>query len=231
MIRRVERELLDDLPPDHPDAIRERNDLIRINAWMGNVCIMTRALGNVQRGRQNTELTLVELGAGDGEFLWRVAKRMSGWSKVTATLVDQQSLLKPVLQRNFAEIDWHVHTAQSDVFEWLRNGSACDVMIANLFLHHFTEAQLCDLFARAAASTKVFIAVEPRRRWQASLFCKGLWMIGCGAVTQHDAAISVRAGFSGRELSQLWPDRENWDLVESSANLCSHLFVARRKGA
>jgi hypothetical protein len=47
-------------------------------------------------------------------------------------------------------------------------------------------------------------------------------------VTRHDAAISVRAGFSGGELSSAWPVAPGWSLMERSAPPFSHLFVARR---
>jgi hypothetical protein len=47
-------------------------------------------------------------------------------------------------------------------------------------------------------------------------------------VTRHDAAISVRAGFRDRELSELWPDQAGWRLSEAPAPPFGHLFVARR---
>jgi len=56
-----------------------------------------------------------------------------------------------------------------------------------------------------------------------------LWLIGCGPVTRHDGRISIRAGFAGSELSALWPDKKNWELVERPVGLFSHLFTARRK--
>jgi hypothetical protein len=56
-----------------------------------------------------------------------------------------------------------------------------------------------------------------------------LWAIGCNSVTRHDALVSVRAGFSGDELSALWPDKKNWQLTERRAGPFSHLFIAQRK--
>jgi hypothetical protein len=47
-------------------------------------------------------------------------------------------------------------------------------------------------------------------------------------VTRHDAVLSVRAGFAGRELSALWPSADGWKLEERRAGLFSHLFVAHR---
>ena len=100
-------------------------------------------------------------------------------------------------------------------------------MIANLFLHHFVEAQLSGLFAKAAHSAKAFIAIDPRRWTWSLLGSRLLWMLGCNSVTRHDAVVSVRAGFAGQELSRLWPSDRGWRLHERPANLSSHLFMAQ----
>jgi len=52
-------------------------------------------------------------------------------------------------------------------------------------------------------------------------------LMGCNAVTRHDARVSVRAGFRDDELSRLWPSG-GWTLEERGAPPFSHLFVARR---
>ena len=54
-------------------------------------------------------------------------------------------------------------------------------------------------------------------------------LLGAGPVTREDAVLSVRAGFRARELSDLWPNRENWILHEYPAGLFSHCFLAIRK--
>jgi hypothetical protein len=74
----------------------------------------------------------------------------------------------------------------------------------------------------------LFITLEPRRSsW--SVFCSRLlWIIGCNDITRHYAVVSVRAGFSGQELSLLWPDKQNWHLTEHPAGTFSHLFIAQK---
>jgi hypothetical protein len=227
--RRIEQEWLDQLPADDPSAIWSRKDLRRVNAFMGNARIVARALqDNFSR---HLSLRLLDLGAGDGEFMLRVARRVSGkWRRVEATLVDRQELLTSATHARFAQVNWNVESAKHDVFLWLSQVVAeSDAVVANLFLHHFTDDQLRELFHEAARSGRVLIAVEPRRTGPALFFSRFLWLIGCNAVTRHDALTSVRAGFNGRELSALWPDLENWELTERPAGWCSHLFIARRK--
>ena len=103
-------------------------------------------------------------------------------------------------------------------------------MTANLFLHHFPEAQLAELLRAAARLARVFIAVEPRRSARVLFFSRLLGLIGCNQVTRHDAPISVRAGFAGHELSRLWPAGQGWSLQERPAGWFSHLFIAQREG-
>jgi len=230
MERCVRKELLDELPPQDSRALRSRGDLLRLNSWMGHPRIMAKALQEIFS--RHLFFRIVELGAGDGEFLLRVARRLRGpWRGLDATLVDRVDLLTARTQAEFAEHNWRVEPAKGDVFQWLRGPKPekVEVILANLFLHHFQEKELRTLFEEVADKAQTFIAVEPRRSRHGMFFSRLLWCIGCNSVTRHDAPLSVGAGFSGQELSALWPDHENWELTEQSAGLFSHLFIARRK--
>src|SRR5579862_2311222 len=143
MKRLVEPELLDELPPDDRRAIGSRRDLQKVNAWMGQSRIMTRALESAFRGR--APRSIVELGAGDGTQLLRLAKRLAPrWKPSRVLLVDRHLLLSPQTQAQFAALSWRVEALRADVFDWLRrpHPEPSDVTIANLFLHHFKEDDL-----------------------------------------------------------------------------------------
>jgi hypothetical protein len=133
-------------------------------------------------------------------------------------------------RKHFETLGWHAEALKTDVLDWLKQPDTHqpDAIVANLFLHHFHDPELAGLLRMAAARTRVFIAIEPRR-WAWSVAFRPLfWLIGCGPVTRHDAVISIAAGFVRRELSQLWPADGNWSLEEGPANLFSHLFIAKR---
>lgn len=99
-------------------------------------------------------------------------------------------------------------------------------MITNLFLHHFSKEELTRMMRLASARTRLFAACEPRRGRLPLMFSKLVGFIGCNAVTRHDAVLSVRAGFAGRELSAMWPANPQWRLQERSAGCFSHVFLA-----
>lgn len=232
MTRTLQPELLDSLPAADPEAIHSRADLRRVNAWMRHRQILTRALPatNATKPKQ-----INELGAGDGTLALALARELSPrWPEVELTLVDQQHLVTADTLEKFRKLSWQPRAIQADVFAWLAtetehaNTRRPDIIFANLFLHHFNETQLRRLLRAAAARCSTFIALEPRRHFTARLSCELLGLIGCNRVTRHDARASVRAGFHGQELSQLWPDIDAWKLREQSAGLFSHLFIATR---
>jgi hypothetical protein len=229
MNRCIEPELLDALPPEDPRAVGSRKDLRWVNAWMGNAQTAARALG--LSFPKEPPRCLVDLGAGDGSFILQVARRLPrDWQGVRVILLDKQNSVRPKAYEGLKRLGWHPEVLESDVMDWLRAPSprACDGLIANLFLHHFSEPLLAELLERAAALTRVFVAVEPRRTLSSLALSRLLWFIGCNAITRHDAPISVRAGFCDRELSQLWPSPGAWSLHEGPAGLASHAFVASK---
>jgi len=228
--RSIEPEWLDALPSENPGAIGSRRDLQRLNAWMGNARIVARALTLVGNGHKPAQL--VEVGAGDGTFLLEVVRRLpSSWGHSRATLVERQNIFSVCIAQEFAKLGWELETIQADVFDWCDNSAGQvqgEIIIANLFLHHFAPPQLAYLLCSLSRRAQVVVSVEPRRSLWSLVFSRMVGIIGCNPVTQHDAPASVRAGFKGRELSEVWPRREKWSLREHEAGAFSHLFVATR---
>jgi len=223
--RIVQPELLDTLPPGDPRAVHSRRDLRRINAWMRSHIIMARALEKNWSATAPQRIT--ELGAGDGNFLWSVAQKLAPRRpEVPVTLVDWQANVSADTCARFARLGWRAESVVTDVFHW--QPAADTIVIANLLLHHFATDRLAELLRRISERTRLFIALEPRRGAWPLLCSRLLWAIGCNEVTRHDAVVSVRAGFSGGEISALWPNADQWQLTEQSAGAFSHLFIAQK---
>jgi SAM-dependent methyltransferase len=173
---------------------------------------------------------ILELGAGDGTFMLRLANRLvSRWRSVEVILLDRQGVVSPETRDGFGALGWRVETVTADAFEYLEcmPSLSVDIIAANLFLHHFCDKQLALLLARTAlACRRLFVACEPRRSAFALLGSCLTWAIGCNDVTRHDVVVSVRAGFLGAELSALWPQRPDFVFLEDAAGLFTHCFVA-----
>jgi hypothetical protein len=222
--RRLETELLDLLPADDPDAVHSRRDLKLLNAMMLHPAIMAR---RIRRHAVVAPKRIVELGAGDGSLMLRLARRLAPqWPGVATILVDQQGIVPAETRHAVLRLGWRQQQITQDVFDYLAAAEPADIIIANLFLHHFEPGQLREIFARSAALAPLFIALEPRRSMLPLLGSRLIWLLGCNHVSRHDAAASVRAGFRGRELSALWPDAKGWSLQEGPAAF-SHSFTAQ----
>ncbi len=226
--RVVEAELLDELPPQDHRARRSRLDLRRLNTWMNHPRAMAHALSeNLDR---TASPHIVEIGAGDGHFLLRVARRMRYWPDGNVTLVDRLDAFDPDIKDRFKESGWRARTEIATVSEWLEKAppGLADAIVSNLFLHQFKTDELTEMLCLSARCARVFVALEPRRTWLPRLCGHMLLAIGCNSVTRHDAGVSIRAGFSGKEISALWPNEGKWELTERPIGLFSHLFIARR---
>jgi hypothetical protein len=228
--RILEPEWLDELPPDDPKAAGSRRDLKRLNGWMGHEALVADAL--LHYWKNQSLRRIVDLGAGDGTFALGLVRRLVKFQpKLNMLLVDRQPCLGSKTRDAFQSLGCGVEVAAADIFDWLAQAlvEPGTVFIANLFLHHFHEAELCELFYLASQRAALFAACEPRRAKLPLTAAKLVGLIGCNSVTRHDAVVSVRAGFTKRELSDMWPAEGEWLLQERAAGLFSHLFVAHRK--
>jgi hypothetical protein len=232
MKRVVEPELLDALPPGDPRAVRSRNDLRRVNRLMGNQSVLGHALDGIVHG--STSIRLVEIGAGDGTLMLRLARsRAKRWPKVKLGLLDMQPVVRAETLTGYRVHGWDAQIVGADIFDWLAQSEPgqTPVIVANLFMHHFDGARLRALLHGIANRACAFVCCEPRRSHLALAGSRMLGLIGCNDVTRHDAVVSVRAGFTGSELSALWPDPDGWHLQESLAAPFGHRFVALRRQA
>ncbi len=195
MARTLRPELLDSLPPEHPDALHNRRDLRLTNRLMGNHRWLGRTLSSLL---QPGEVAL-ELGAGTGELGLRLAARrvpvdgLDLWPRPPGWPVDRA---------------WH----RTDLRTFAGYGDYAAV-IGNLIFHQFTDAELAALGAILQRHARVILACEPtRRRLSQSLFRLLGPLLGANHVSLHDADVSIAAGFCGDELPRaLGLDPAGWD--------------------
>lgn len=229
--RIVQNETLDHLAEDDPRAMHSRRDLQRINQLMGSKFIMLHALRNAAMPPPKR---ILELGAGDGTLMLALAQSLSAkWPRVRLGLLDRQRLVSPQTLHALQRLGWQPEIMQQDVLDWSAQPyeEGWDLMLANLFIHHFEGDALYRLLGAVSSRSNAFVACEPRRSRFALSSSRMVGLLGANEVTQEDAVLSVQAGFCKRELSALWPHKyRSWNLREYEAGLFSHCFVAVRAG-
>lgn len=209
--RILEPELLDHLPATDERARHTRRDLRKLNWLMGHPRLMA---GMMRDARFDT---LIDLGSGDGHFANAVVRKLNRPCELV--LVDRQQVLASD------------KLIVADVIDFLRQltPQSPTAIMANLFLHHLSDHALRELFDQIARKVDCFFACEPRRARASLAAVRLLPLIGCNAVTRHDAVVSIRAGFVRDELTALWPDTAPpWRLSEFEGGYASHCFIAVR---
>ena len=169
----------------------------------------------------------------------RVAEVQPRQPAVRLTLLDRQRLLTPESIADYAALDWQAEAQTADVLAWAagspgvallpRDAPRWDLIVANLFLHHFEGPALARLLVAIAERSDRVLICEPRRSRLALAGSHLIGALGVNAVTREDAVSSVRAGFTGDELGALWPAQvPGWQVREYAAGLFSHCLLAAR---
>ncbi len=216
MERVVKPEILDTLEFDHPDAIKNRRDILLLNRLMGNYRWIDRALDNhVQEDEK-----ILEIGAGAGDLIRHFHKKDS------ALRIDGLDLCP-------APADW-----PSDARWWrsdLRHFDHWDqyeIVVGNLILHQFEIEDLERIGQSVLAENgpRVLIISELVRRKTHLSQLKLASVLGINYVTRHDGAASIAAGFLNRELPDwlgLHPD--DWHVEIETRWLGQYYMIAQRK--
>jgi 2-polyprenyl-3-methyl-5-hydroxy-6-metoxy-1,4-benzoquinol methylase len=213
VLRRVEPEILDSLECDHPDARASRRDLRRINSIMGNHRWLAR---RIHRSRRQPDWRILELGAGDGTL---------GRRLVTRGIVEARHLMAMDLAPQPADWPADARWIQRDVLAG--DMPDAEIVVANLFLHHFETAELRKLGSLLPPTCRYLLASEPTRRrlhlWQSNF----LSLLPINRVTRHDMPVSIRAGFLGEELGEAL-GVQNWKILASTTFFGAYRFEAHR---
>ena len=153
--------------------------LPRINFFMGNERWITSMIPESTRH-------ITEIGAGDGHLLSHLAAKHP-----------QAEITAYDLAPRPAHLPLSVKWTQGDLFTQAPPAHG-GTLIANLFLHHFTDAQLAELGAWMRGFDTLLIN-EPLRA-RLPLFLGKLATPFVHPITRHDMRVSIEAGFQKGEL-------------------------------
>lgn len=212
MKRSCQPEILDRLPPEHPDAVHNRRDLRVINAIMRNApWFRSSLLANLRPGER-----VLEIGAGTGE----IAMGLNALGlHVDALDLWPRPALWPAGRRWYRE-DLRSFAGYGDY----------PVVMGNLIFHQFSDGELAALGERLRAGSRVILSCEPeRRKLSQVVFGVAGPLFGANHVTLHDGHVSVSAGFRSDELARaLGLSCGGWSCACSSTVIGVNRMVAVR---
>jgi hypothetical protein len=214
MQRTLQPELLDSLPPDHPDALHNRRDLRLTNAITGTHRWIARTVPTLLQPGERA----LELGAGTGEL---------GRKLAAAGLACDGLDLWPRPDDWPSACGWH----REDLMRFT-GFEHYTVVFANFLLHQFSDADLARLGTRLRhANVRAIVACEPVRCRRSQVLFRVLGpVLGANHVSLHDAHVSIAAGFRGEELPRtLGLPPTEWRVRCNSTWLGIYRLVAQRR--
>lgn len=182
-------EMLDHAPPDVTRA--SLRDLTRINRFLGGYYVLGRLFdGLVAR---SDRFSVLDIGAASGDMGAAIRRRYPG-ARVTSLDYKSDHLVQAADPRIVA-----------DAFALPIRPRSFDFVFSSLFLHHFTDDQVVDLFRSfRRVAHRAVLAIDLERGPLAYHFLpRTRWLFGWHDITINDGQISVAAALKKHELREL----------------------------
>ena len=179
---------------DHasPEVARENlRDLVRINRYLGGHSILRRIMTDFV-GPQD-RFSMLDVGAASGDMAAVLQRR---YPRATITSLDLKCVhLEQAAQPKLA----------GDAFLLPFAARSFDFVFSSLFLHHFMDDQVVELFENfRTVARRAVLAIDLERGPIAYRFIPATkWLFGWHEISLYDGPVSVRAAFKKDELLSL----------------------------
>lgn len=200
--RRLDQELMDRPGVPYEELETALRELDVINRWLGG--FRTTRIGVEQLIRDlpaGTSLSVLDVGSG-GTDLREVLKPLG--REFTVTALDINPLVHEYAGRHGNGTE--AVTASAHGLEY--PDRSFDIVHTSLFLHHCTDAEAALLIQRAARIARLGVVINDLHRSRIALVAISFLttLFSHSPIVRFDAPLSVRRGFTRRELAAVLAD-------------------------
>jgi hypothetical protein len=187
--RRIVPEMLDHAPPDVARA--SLRDLARVNRYLGGYYVLGRLFSGVAKASES--FSVLDVGAASGDMGAAIRRRYPR-AQVTSLDYKDDHLAQAADPRLVA-----------DAFRLPFRPGSFDFVFSSLFLHHFTNDQVVELFRSfRGLARRAVLAIDLDRGPLAYYFLPSTrWLFHWHDITISDGQISVAAALKKNELMAL----------------------------
>lgn len=225
-------EIMDDLQCSGEVVNRTLVELEVINRWLGGNAVTTNGIKKlVKHTRSKKNLTIADIGCGGGDILKEIAK-WGRQKKLSLSLIgiDANPNIIEFAKSNtqaYSEINY----VNQNIFSNEFSNHRCDIIMATLFTHHFTNNELSDLLKTLTKQSTMGVVINDlHRHWLAYHAIRMLTrLFSKSSMVKYDAPLSVLRAFKRKDLldilqkaditnfSLTWKWAFRWQLVIPSS--------------
>ncbi len=209
--RRNDPELMDSPGVPYDDLEIALQDLDVINRWLGGYRTTRIGVGRLIRDLPaGTPVSVLDLGCG-GTDLSGILRPLN--RKFMVTSLDINPLMREFALR-------HDHTSDVVIGSALAlpyPDRSFDIVHASLFLHHCTDAEVTHLVRRATRIARLGVVINELQRhaFAAAGISLLTTLFARSPIVRHDAPLSVRRGFTRKELEAILAREVTGDVTTS----------------
>ncbi len=202
--RSVDPELMDDLNCNGAVVDQTLRELDTINRLLGGNDVTLEGVGRLMEGRTG-KTVVADMGCGSGDMAMRIVNwsRKKGWDMQVVGFDANPHIINFAREHTkaFKGASFEVMNVLSEEF----SRKKFDVMVATLFMHHFTREQLVSLLKSMKQQTRIgFVINDIHRHFLAYHSIRILtYIFSKSDMVRYDAPLSVRRAFKRKELEEL----------------------------
>jgi len=199
-------EIMDNLNCSGQIVNRTLVELDIINQLLGGNPVTLQGLQTlIKKKKPPRPLIVADLGCGSGEMLKQIAIRFRKTNPHSTFVgIDANKNITQYAQHHVAEFP-EVCITTEDILGDNFKTKEFDIVLATLFFHHFSSAQLVDIFRNLKQQARIGIIINDlHRHWLAHYSIKLLTaLFSRSSMVKYDAPLSVLRGFTKQELTDI----------------------------
>lgn len=204
-IRSYQKELIDDLNSDGPELRQTLRELKTINRLLGGNHVTTDGIKKLLKAKRLHKATIADVGCGGGDMI----RVMENWSKkenIEAEFIgiDANPNTIKMAEINLKDLS-NVTFETANVFDTESQQEQLDIITCTLFTHHFTDAELVQMFQSFRKKAKIGLVINDLHRHPLAYYSIKILtkLFSQSRLVKNDAPLSVLRSFYKTEISSL----------------------------
>jgi len=231
--RSKKTEIMDDLDMTGELLIDSLDKIATINQWLGGNQVALSGLKALLKNHPDEkELSIVDLGCGNGDILREIAKfgRKRGFKFQLLGIDANQTTIDYAIElsKNYPEIKYLKQDVLSAEFREIKY----DIALCTLFLHHFEDDVALNLIQSIVKNARIGLIVNDLHRHPMAYYLfKLLTLPVKNKMMKEDGLLSILKGFKRKDLQRFanqitfkstikwkWAFRYQWIIMRQCDN-------------